>query len=345
VCSSDLDNKDLKNHVNQRYEIDAKKIAGDEGEKRLKYFILSNPNFSNSHIFSSKRIFDPTVGHRREIDIIVLTKKMIYIIECKNWAGKIISFNENNPKIIYQANNLVKEERDNPILENIHKVNILYDSILKNISQDIPRRYLTNKIIFINKNMVYPQNFESGKHVITYKSLQDYFSSEKTVDKFSFQKIVISGILKLIKTEELTELTMSRKYKDLPYYDKIYNYLNDLPTWDYMSLKVDSGEEILYNGDIKYYKDVFLNKVYLNSLLNVQIKLNKSLIFPLLLGYSNLNAYIKFLDKYNNIKKGVVPINSKGSILFHHPGDQKPKEYSILDVSTIAIGNLKKNNK
>ncbi|MDR1111096.1 MAG: NERD domain-containing protein, partial [Deltaproteobacteria bacterium] len=97
-------NKQIKTHQFQDIIVDIKKQRGDEGEKQLKQFILTNKNFGKATIFASKRLFDKSNNHKREIDIIIVTKKNIYIIECKNWAGQILSFNENSSKISYRSN-------------------------------------------------------------------------------------------------------------------------------------------------------------------------------------------------------------------------------------------------
>ncbi|MDR0620973.1 MAG: NERD domain-containing protein [Deltaproteobacteria bacterium] len=326
----------------QTYSVSPKKVMGDEGEKKLKQFILSNKNFSRSVIFSSKRIFDSDVNHKREIDIIVLTKQKIYIIECKNWAGEIVSYNEKKDTIAYRSNPSAKmEKRENPVKLNNYKLKLLHSLINKKIAP-LPMDRFVNKVIFINKHMLYPANLEESSNVITYKTLSSYFSSEETGQAFSFQKVLLTGLLKLITTEEQAAKTLESKYGDLPNFSKILRFLDKLPTWDYMTLIGDDGKKFTLSGDVRYFDNVFKSGTPINQIRNMNVECTRSLVLPVLFKYSTLNGYVKWARGMKKRQAAKVPLNYFGTILFQPAGEMSPKSYKILDVDSITLGNHKK---
>jgi hypothetical protein len=331
----------LKNHKFCYYNKDARKSAGDEGEKQLKQFILANPNFAKSPIYSSKRIFDSSISQKKEIDIIILTKKKIYIFECKNWAGKIVKFNENDEKIGYKNNNGQYEKRANPVISNKSKLYLLHKTICNNLNINLSINYFVNKIIFINKNMSYDNSLLDNQSVITYKTLSSYFSSQDTGNKFDLPKLLLNGLLKIINSEDVRNLTIEAKYGDLPYFEKVNKFLNDLPTWDYLTIKDEHGSEFTFNGDLKRYNNVFFQSINFNNVLNIEIKFSVTLLLPLIFKYSQLNAYIRWIKPINSESISKIPIKHDGTIYFHHPGEQTPREYNVIDISSIIIGNFK----
>jgi hypothetical protein len=332
----------IKNHQLKVYQVSPKKAMGDEGEKKLKQFILSNKNFSKSIIFSSKRIFDSDVNHKREIDIIVLTKKNIYIIECKNWAGEIVAFDEKKDTIMYRSNPSAKiEKRENPVKLNNYKLRLLHSLINKKIGPIAIERFV-NKVIFINKNMTYPENLKDSANVITYTTLSSYFSSQETGQAFNFQKVLLSGLLKLITTEENAAKTLESKYGELPNFTKILRFLDKLPTWDYMTLIGHDGKKYTISGDVRYFDNVFKTGTPINQILNLSVECTTSLVLPVLFKYSTLNGYVKWARNKKKRQAAKIPLNYSGTILFQPAGEISPKSYKILDVDSITIGNHKK---
>ncbi|MDR1085078.1 MAG: NERD domain-containing protein [Deltaproteobacteria bacterium] len=331
--------KALKNHQLQNYIIDIAKIRGDEGERQLKEFIISNKNFTKSPIFSSKRIFDQYKNHKREIDIIVVTKKLIYIIECKNWSGEITSFNMKDNYLNYKSYyNGSIEQRFNPIIDNNYKLNLLH-SILNDKFGNIPVEHFVNKLIFINKEMKYPISIEKNENVITYRQLSRYFSSQETGHAFSLSKALVSGLLHLIKSEEQVNDTLQARYGDLPHYKKIVQYLDSLPTWDYITLSDASGTKNIISGDIRI-SNLFYNKqLNYRDISTLKVVPGKSFLIPLIFCKSNLNASIIWKNNSSHNPK-TVPINYEGKIYFREAGSPDQTEYNILDIDSITIGSF-----
>ncbi len=66
-------------------------LAGREAEDVLREIVNENYSFKDCHSFAAKRLPDPRNNRKREVDLIVVTAKKIYVIECKNWTGTLIT--------------------------------------------------------------------------------------------------------------------------------------------------------------------------------------------------------------------------------------------------------------
>ena len=64
-------------------------LAGRRGESFLKTYISSHEKFKSSHVFPSRRLNNLDGKGRKEIDMIIVTDRKIYVIECKNWSGEL----------------------------------------------------------------------------------------------------------------------------------------------------------------------------------------------------------------------------------------------------------------
>ncbi|MDR1395063.1 MAG: NERD domain-containing protein [Deltaproteobacteria bacterium] len=328
----------IKNHQLSDYQASLQKIKGDEGEQQLKAFIMSNKNFEKATIYSSKRIFDSFINHKREIDVIVVSKKSIYVIECKNWSGQIVSFKEKSDNLNYKHNSMAfVEARPNPLKENSYKLNILKELIKNNVG-DIPDKFFVNKVVFINKHMLYPPALEKAPNAVTYNQLAGYFSLQKTGQGFSLPKTLVSGLLKLLLSQETAQLAIEAKYGDLPGFDRVLEYLDSLPTWDYLTLLKADGSKVTLAGDVRFYKNVFFGPQHYRDMQNITVKYKESLIIPLLFKYSALFAQIKWSEGAKGARPGKLPLNAQGFIEFQIAGDPDCKTYSILDVDSIIIG-------
>jgi hypothetical protein len=329
----------IKNHKLQTYVVSAKKALGDEGEKKLKQFILGNKNFSRSAVFSSKRIFDSSVNHRREIDIIILTKKKIYVIECKNWGGEIVSYRERKDTIAYRSNQSAQtERRENPVKLNGYKLRLLQAQICEKIGP-VPKDRFVNKVIFINKNMAFPPELGNSPNVITYGRLSSFFSSQETGQKHNLQRLLLTGLMKLINSEERSSKAREDKSGDLPSFQRILRFLDRLPTWDYLTLIGDDGKKFTLPGDVRYFDNVFKPGTPVRSRVNISIERTSSLVLPVLFKYSTLNAYVKWSRRAKKRQAAKLPLNYFGKIIFQPAGEISPKPYKILDIESITIGN------
>jgi hypothetical protein len=191
--------------------------------------------------------------------------------------------------------------------------------------------------------MIYPPVLEESPNAITYHMLSSYFSSEETGQNFNFHRVLLSGLLKLISTEEQATKTLESKFGDLPNFSKILRFLDTLPTWDYMTLIGNDGKKFTISGDVRYFDNVFKSGTPIREILNLNIESTTSLVLPVLFKYSTLNGYVKWARRTKKRRQAAkIPLNYSGKVLFQHAGEMEPKSYNILDVDSITIGNYRK---
>jgi hypothetical protein len=336
--------KTLKNHAYQEHVRDPKKAAGVEGENWLKYFISMNKQFKKAVLFSSKRIMDTSVSHKREIDIIAVTRKKIYIIECKNWAGEIVQFSETAGTIRYKPKPMAPaEEQRNPVRENAYKVNLLRNYLNSQLTIELSIKDFVNKIIFINERMKYPESLKECQNVITSDQLTDYLSSERTGYNWAWGKSLITAIFTFLESEESASRFVVEAFNDLPHYKTIISIIDDLPTWDWITMRDKEGNEFTYNGDILYYQDVFLGFADFQKIRDITIVTQSISVITLLFNLINRKALVYAKVNYiDNRPEKMIPINPSGTLLFQPAGDKTRKNVSILDVTSISVGFFKK---
>src|SRR5437016_5456731 len=62
--------------------------GGRDGELLL-HELATARSYQGAHLFAGRRVPCPRRHVRREIDLIVLTPKLISLIEVKNWSGEL----------------------------------------------------------------------------------------------------------------------------------------------------------------------------------------------------------------------------------------------------------------
>src|SRR6056297_968826 len=81
--------KYAKSKTEPKYE-DPEVMAGRRAETMLRHIVDGHVKFRGSHCFTGKRVYNKALGHKNEIDLIVVSDKQLYILECKNWSGSLV---------------------------------------------------------------------------------------------------------------------------------------------------------------------------------------------------------------------------------------------------------------
>lgn len=324
-------------------------MAGRIGENFLKEYISTHPRFRDCKVFACKRIYNEDLKCKNEIDMIVVSDKKIYVIEYKNWKGDII-IDGDIWKYIINVNGETKTTiyngRDNkidPVSLTKMKSELLYKSLKeKNIS--ISMNDIIYKVIFVNKNMKIYGDVDK-KHVILYDELYSYMNNEDTKNEKNIMNNIIISLLNLfIKDEEDLNIINSNLNPKIgkENRNKMLQYLESLPTWDYIELckcgntTMDDNDIKMYQGDVKAYKNVFNEYIDVRSIKNIKVKKDNNKIMSLiniLLGSYPIILYVDFL----NGKKDKYAANPDGYIVFQESGHPNTENIDLLKISNIRI--------
>lgn len=324
-------------------------LSGRFGENFLKEYISKHPKFNNCKIFCCKRIFNRSLNRKNEIDMIVISDKKIYVIECKNWKGDVI-INNNIWKYITNVNGQScvtiydgVNNKQNPVELTKDKSVILYKYLKDNgISLDIDD--IDYKVIFINKNMKVFGDIDKS-HIILYDELYNYMNREDTDSNDTLLHNIFISLLNLFIDEESVNIINNNLSPKIGKENRknMIRYIESLPSWDYVKLgpyggaNVDKNYEVkIYQGDLRRYENIFYNYIDFNSINKIYVKKDnnkiKSLI-NILFGSYPLILYVDFLDG----RREKYICNPDGYIIFQESGHPDTINIDILKIDEILI--------
>ena len=158
-----------------KYIEDGEIQGGRDAERYVEFVVKNRFSFKNAYCFIQKRV--PHEHGRKEIDLIVVTPKMIHITEVKNWSGQVDG-TPNSDKWQYISRKGIADWRENPLKLNQTKMHILKGYLEKNKCRlpENPLRYFSQKVIFVNDKILLDSAIRSHPNVIMAKNLNGYDS-------------------------------------------------------------------------------------------------------------------------------------------------------------------------
>jgi hypothetical protein len=206
--------------------------AGRTAERVLKYIVGSHRSFRGCHTFEGKRVPSRTGQGRHEIDMIVITEKKLYILECKNWSGtlrvdqrgKWIHDNEWHHRSVTHED-LVSRNREK--LESL----LVY---LADRGITIAPQECQQRVIFMNPNLTILSRAISGnRNVITPDRLMTYLERQGQHSP-SIQHRVFAAAIHMLLEEEAANKITDGLFGRLggAAHALLLHELGTLPTWD-----------------------------------------------------------------------------------------------------------------
>jgi len=316
----------------QSSEEDGQILAGRQAEDLLRNIVDEHYQFRGCHSFSGKRIFNPALNHKNEIDMIVVTDKKLYVIECKNWSVRLV---KRNDKWI-QIKEFEEKEHNDVLIHNVMKKNLLLSS-LRGIGIDIMDTDCIQKVIFMNSRLIIESSeIYNNPDVVTPDRLNDYLNNQKT--QLEPHQKMFASIISLILDSESSSKIIDGLFSRLGGKDhiKIVQFINEIPTWDKIKLfgtKILSGDIIRDNIYSSAYKVPFekIKKIKIRILRSEGLFLAKSLL--------KLGRPIG-LDLYDSSGRILLKTkaNPEGVIKFIPAGNPDFIEVPILEVDEIIYG-------
>lgn len=327
-------------------------LAGRRGESFLKTYIASHEKFKSSHVFPSRRLNNLDGKGRKEIDMIIVTDRKIYVIECKNWSGQLhINGDTWVHTNIIRGNQTVTNEYDaasNPVNLNRKKAQLLH-SILWFNGFLVEKDDIVSKVILMNKNLTVHAQAKELPDLILFQDLDPYLSQQDTQIQTSLTERIILSILNLCLDERHFPIVADTISPCLGGEARkaMIQFLQDLPSWDYIYLTSNaaSDEEAaankpfkVFQGDLLYWSDIPAFHDYINykDIKRATVSKHKGKLTSLimtLLGFYPLTLHITMKD--GTSKK--VCANPEGTVLFHEAGQKEPVSISILEIDAIEI--------
>jgi Holliday junction resolvase-like predicted endonuclease len=224
-------------------EEDPEVEAGRNAEQFLHGIITTNLKYKDSYCFVEKRVPSKKENRRFEIDLIVLTKKQLHVLEVKNWSGKLypegdswIQEKRDGRKIVHPNLTTYQAKKTQVLIEYLKKFNINIDS-----------SYIRQKVLFINPNLHIDPTIISNPDVIPRDKLDKYLKSQKGTSLF---ENILHSLIEICLDSEKSKIILEGLFNSMPSKEvnKARSALSDLRTWDRIKL---NGGKIL-KGDAHY---------------------------------------------------------------------------------------------
>ena len=300
--------------------------AGRKAEEFLASMVESNLKYKGVYCYLGKRVRSHQEKRRYEIDLIVLTKKHIYMLEVKNWSGSLVKKGKEWIQIRKSGQEII-----NPSLtkHNRKKQDLIIEYLnSKNINLD--KKYFSQKVIFMNKNLRLDKSIASDPDVIPYKKLNAYLSTQKGA---TFTERFLHSVVEFCLDSEKSSIVLDELFDSLnkKTFEDMQKQLMKLQTWDKVVLhggRILTGDVLVLNLESKSIK--------MKSLKNnteYPLKWNRSKIFGLLQAIITTFPLgkIKLNDGWHKIK-------TTDTLKFHLAGEPIPTYIPLRDVDLIVRG-------
>lgn len=276
----------IKDHIDAWYkyvqadikpiEEDPEILAGREAEDLLRNIVDEHYQFSGCHSFSSKRVFNPYANHKNEIDLIVVTEKMLYLLECKNWGGRLKKINGSWVQYKRNKDGSIRTITHDDVAEkNEEKRKVLLNYLLSQ-GINIASKNCVQRIILMNKNLVIdsPEIYNDSR-VIPPDQLDKYLSKQET--RLKMHERFFASVIKLLLDKEVSQKIIGGLFDILGKKDfrRLIDVISALPTWDKVVLhgtKIISGD--VRKSDRHIFKSAY--KIPFDKIKKIKIRFVRS---------------------------------------------------------------------
>jgi hypothetical protein len=217
---------------------DPEDIAGRDAEVFLKSLVESNLRYKGAHCFLGKRVphNDRKNGGRYEIDLVVLTKKHIYLLEVKNWSGHLLLDNGNWIQVKRSG---VEVDHSDLHALNLRKQRAVLEFLEKN-GVGLGPSFVSQKIIFMNRNLTIAPALASNADIVPREMLDSYLASQKGASK---SECIIHSLIELCLDGEKSGKVLGGLFQAMraEQFEGARKLLEQLETWDRV---------VLYGGKV-----------------------------------------------------------------------------------------------
>jgi len=201
--------------------------AGRQAEAFLKDLVDSNLRFKGAHCFVGKRVPAPGLRRRFELDLVVLTRKQLHILEVKNWSGELFP----------EQKEWVQCKRDGrkiryPSLTryNSQKVDVLLD-YLRGYGVKLENTMVSRKVLFMNEKLKIHPAILADRDVINRQRLDRYLAGQKGT---SFSERLLLSVVEACLDTEKSSIIVGGIFKAVNrrLFKNAVKALSELRTWD-----------------------------------------------------------------------------------------------------------------
>lgn len=312
--------------------INPTQTSGKFAERWLQNHIECHPAFKKAIFFPNRRLYSQTIGHCREIDLIICSRETITLLEIKNWSGYL---EESNAGWLQTKRNQDRIQHRSVIVSNSEKLRAAIDYLASKgfkKKQTFFDQHFQTKIIFTNKNLSLSEHIQKHPEIITRNNLDDYLFNYHSMKshKGTLKRLTNALLMMLPLPKSPNKFQQKINRKDFSIITKLFA---SAKSWDVLTL--DNGETI--DGDlieIQLETKILTKKTSSLSANGkpIRIKWCKPNFFGFikaLTGIGNLSAILINRERHE--------IHPGNRIIFHQAGQPKPTAVDALHVRELLL--------
>jgi len=299
---------------------------GRDAELRLRDLVATHFNHKGAHLFAGRRVPCPRRRMRREIDLIVLTARMISLIEVKSWSGELF---ERGPAWVQVRRGGDELHHPNLIADNLEKRDAFLDYLRGRglgLERDFAARHVAQKVVFMNPNLVVSPSIAGHPDVITRNKLGAFLDRQPAA---GFAQRVFSSVIDVcLGAEAARSLTGSIDRERLA---ALVKCVADIRTWDRLRL---FGGKVLF-GDLEELH------VGTTRLARDQIGPHGSVPVAWSRGWWGLFKALTGIGRVGRVKvpgSAALALTARDRATFHTVGESAPASVPLTRVEEIVLG-------
>jgi hypothetical protein len=299
---------------------------GRDAELSLHELVATHFNDKGAHLFAGRRVPCPRRRLRREIDLIVLTPRLISLIEVKNWSGELYDRGAAWVQVRRGGDEL---RHANLIDDNIEKRDAFLDYLRQHglaRERDFAARFVVQKVVFMNANLTVSQSIRAHPDVITRDRLTTFLNRQPSA---GIARRVFSSVIELCMGAETARGLTGSMGSEV--FAALVKCVSEIPTWDRLRLlggKVLTGD--MYELRIGGKR---LNRDDVGKRCSVPVSWSRG-------GWGLVKAVmgVSAIGAARLPAGGQVPLTACDELTFHAVGDAAPATIPLTRVELIELG-------
>ncbi len=300
-------------------------LFGRQAELSLHDLVTTHFNHKGAHLFAGRRVPCPRRRMRREIDLIVLTPRMISLIEVKSWSGELF---DRGPVWVQVRRGGDELHHPNLIADNLEKRAAFLDYLRQHglgQERDFAARYVSQKVVFMNPNLTVSPSIRAHPDVITHDKLAAFLDRQRAAG-FT-QRVFCSVIDFCLGAETAQSLTGSIGGER---FAALVQCVAGIRTWDRLRLfggKVLSGDLLQLHAVGRHLPREEIGR----GSMRVAWSRGQWGLFKALTG-------IGAVGRLKIPGSGTWALTAGDSVTFHAVGDPAPATVPLTRVEEIVMG-------
>ncbi len=301
--------------------------AGEDAENWLQGLVKNHINYKSAYSFAGRRVSCGSKKIRKEIDLIVVTPSKVTAIESKNFSGNMHVYGN---QWIHTKRNGQQKPYPNLVAYNNEKKEILVNYLREN-GITVSEQQISQKVIFLNRNLVVDWAIANNPDVITPSKLHMYLSQQRST---STAENLICSVIDYCLSQETAQLVVDGLFSRMTQekFHQTTKLIDELPTWDKLML---NGTRVL-KGDLLGLQlgSRYLRKKDIERESEIDVSWTRSKILGL----------IKVLCKRPSLGKIKLPgekpmaLSNKDYARFHIVGQPAPNSVPLMHIDKIVTG-------